>query len=56
MEKNLCSWVFVDFSQNGECPEEWYLVNYKKQVVYDPGRDRFERAKHIQNSIEKYDH
>ena len=54
IKQNLSSWVYVDFDENDEFPNEWYLVNYKEQCVYDQMRIGFERGAEIQQAIERW--
>jgi hypothetical protein len=54
MTQNLSAWLYVDFDENEEFPDQWYLVNYKEHIVYDDQRNGFEEGEEIQQSIEEY--
>ena len=54
MMQNPSAWLYVDFDENEEFPDQWYLVNYKEHIVYDNQHIGFEQGEEIQQSIEEH--
>lgn len=54
MKKILSAWFLVESNENGEFPDDWHLVNYQEQVVFDHRLFGFERDEGLQESIDRF--